>query len=133
MSVAYSINFPPKFLNTSNKRLTEALNVQSSYHLQCVHCAHAVTVYISNCLGSLSLLFPCRILCSLSTEHCAAGCSPVNLCSLIASLFQNNTRQMFYRFYQVEKNLALWFAEFCRFIFISSAEFVIRKSIHRVL
>ena len=50
MSVAYSINFPPKFLNTSNKRLTEALNVQSSYHLQCVHCAHAVTVYIQTVL-----------------------------------------------------------------------------------
>ena len=36
----------------------------------------------------LLLLFPCRILCSLSTDHCAAGWSPVNLCSLIACLCQ---------------------------------------------
>ena len=85
----------------------------------------------------LLLLFPCRILCSLSTDHCAAGWSPVNLRSLIACLCQTTQGKSFTGFIAVfrsKQNLALCMvAEFCRFIFVSSAEFAIRKSIHRVL
>ena len=108
MFVACSIKLQ-KFLNASNEHFTEAMDVQSSYHLQCYTLQ---LLYSCDETDFSPLLFPCRTLCSLSTD---TEWSRVNLCSLIAVL--KAKFQRFHCYFQVETKFSSLDAELHRFYF----------------